>query len=44
MPAPCTPAGEDGRTLFMVVAQWFGPDRVDELIEAKTGQILTVPG
>jgi sugar lactone lactonase YvrE len=33
--------GEDGRTLFMVVARWFGPDRMDELIEAKTGQILT---
>jgi hypothetical protein len=33
--------GEDGRTLFMVVAKWFGPDRIDELIEAKTGQILT---
>ena len=37
----CMLGGEDGRTLFMVVAQWFGPDRMDELIEAKTGQILT---
>jgi sugar lactone lactonase YvrE len=37
----CMLGGEDGRTLFMVVAQWFGPDRIDELIEAKTGQILT---
>ena len=36
----CMLGGEDGRTLFMVVAQWFGPDRMDELIEAKTGQIL----
>ena len=26
--------------LFMVVAKWFGPDRMDELIAAKTGQIL----
>jgi hypothetical protein len=25
----------------MVVAQWFDPDRMDELIEAKTGQMLT---
>jgi hypothetical protein len=33
--------GEDGRTLFMVVQKWFGPDRIDELIEAKTGRILT---
>jgi len=23
----------------MVVAQWFGPDRMDELIEAKTGAL-----
>jgi sugar lactone lactonase YvrE len=37
----CMLGGEDGRTLFMVVARWFGPDRMDELIEAKTGQILT---
>ena len=37
----CMLGGDDGRTLFMVVAQWFGPDRMDELIEAKTGQILT---
>jgi sugar lactone lactonase YvrE len=43
----CTLGGEDGRTPFMVVAQGFGPDRMDELIKAKTGQILaarvTVP-
>ena len=37
----CMLGGEDGRTLFMVVAKWFGPDRMDELIEAKTGQVLT---
>ena len=37
----CMLGGEDGRTLFMVVQKWFGPDRMDELIEAKTGQILT---
>ena len=37
----CMLGGEDGRTLFMVVAKWFGPDRMDEMIEAKTGQILT---
>jgi ribosomal 50S subunit-recycling heat shock protein len=24
----------------MVVAQWFGPEKMDELIAAKTGQIL----
>jgi sugar lactone lactonase YvrE len=37
----CMLGGEDGRTLFMVVAKWFGPDRIDELLQAKTGQILT---
>jgi sugar lactone lactonase YvrE len=37
----CMLGGDDGRTLFMVVAEWFGPDRMDELVEAKTGQILT---
>jgi sugar lactone lactonase YvrE len=37
----CMLGGDDGRTRFMVVAQWFGPDRMDELFEAKTGQILT---
>jgi sugar lactone lactonase YvrE len=37
----CMLGGEDGRTLFMVVAKWFGPDRIGELMEAKTGQILT---
>jgi sugar lactone lactonase YvrE len=33
--------GDDGRMLFMVTAKWFGPDRIDELIQAKTGQIVT---
>jgi sugar lactone lactonase YvrE len=33
--------GDDGRTLFMVVAKWFGPDKMDDLIAARTGKILT---
>lgn len=37
----CMLGGEDGRTLFMIVAKWFGPDRIDELVEGKTGQVLT---
>jgi sugar lactone lactonase YvrE len=37
----CMLGGDDGRTLFMVVAKWFGPDRIEELVQAKTGQILT---
>jgi sugar lactone lactonase YvrE len=36
----CMLGGEDGRTLFMVVAKWFGPDKIDELLQAKTGQVL----
>ena len=36
----CMLGGDDGRTLFMVLAKWFGPDKMDELIEAKTGQVL----
>jgi sugar lactone lactonase YvrE len=35
----CMLGGDDGRTLFMVLAEWFGPDRMEELVEAKTGQI-----
>jgi sugar lactone lactonase YvrE len=37
----CMLGGHDGRTLFMVAQQWFGPTQMDELIKAKTGQILT---
>jgi len=37
----CMLGGDDGATLFMVAAKWFGPDRMDELQQAKTGQILT---
>jgi sugar lactone lactonase YvrE len=33
--------GEDGRTLFMVAQKWFGPGRMDELIRAKTGKVLS---
>jgi sugar lactone lactonase YvrE len=40
-PYACMLGGEDGRTLFLVAQKWFGPDRMDELIRAKTGQILT---
>src|SRR5207302_530322 len=36
----CMLGGEDGRTLFMVVARWFSPHRIDELQRARTGQVL----
>jgi sugar lactone lactonase YvrE len=37
----CMLGDDDGTTLFMVVAKWFGPDRMEGLIQAKTGQIVT---
>ena len=37
----CMLGGDDGRTLFMVAQRWFGPERMAELIQAKTGQIVT---
>jgi sugar lactone lactonase YvrE len=37
----CMLGGADGRTLFMVLARWFGPDRMEELIEARTGQVVS---
>jgi hypothetical protein len=35
--------GEDGRTLFMMVAEWWGTERMGELFRARTGQVLTAP-
>lgn len=40
-PYACMLGGEDGRTLFMVAQRWFGPERMAELIEARTGRIVT---
>jgi sugar lactone lactonase YvrE len=40
-PYACMLGGDDGRTLFMVAQRWFGPDRMDELVAAKSGQIVT---
>jgi sugar lactone lactonase YvrE len=36
----CMLGGDDGRTLFMIAQKWFGPDRMDELIEARTGMVI----
>jgi sugar lactone lactonase YvrE len=36
----CMLGGEDGRTLFMVAQKWFGPEKMGELIAARTGRIL----
>jgi sugar lactone lactonase YvrE len=32
--------GPDRRTLFMLVADWRGPENVDEVVAARTGQVL----
>jgi sugar lactone lactonase YvrE len=34
--------GPDRRTLFMLVANWRGPENVDDTVEARTGQVLVV--
>jgi sugar lactone lactonase YvrE len=37
----CMLGGEDGRTLFMMVAEWLGVERMGELFRSRTGQVLT---
>jgi sugar lactone lactonase YvrE len=32
--------GPDRRTLFMLVADWRGPENVDDVVAARTGQVL----
>lgn len=36
----CMLGGPDGRTLFMLAAEWRGFERVDEAISDRTGQVL----
>src|SRR3954452_3787272 len=40
--------GPDGTTLFMLCAEWRGPDQVDAALAARTGQVVvadvTIPG
>jgi sugar lactone lactonase YvrE len=37
----CMLGGEDGRTLFMMAAEWWGVERMGELFAAHTGQVMT---
>jgi sugar lactone lactonase YvrE len=37
----CMLGGPDGRTLFMLVAEWRGLERMNELFSAHTGRIMT---
>jgi len=38
----CMLGGPDGRTLFILAAQWRGVEQVGETLAARTGQVLTV--
>jgi len=39
----CMLGGEDGRTLFMVAAEWRGMEQAAEVMQEKTGQVLAAP-
>jgi sugar lactone lactonase YvrE len=39
----CMLGGPERRTLFLLAAEWRGPDQVDEALAARTGQVLVVP-
>jgi sugar lactone lactonase YvrE len=41
-PFACMLGGPDGRTLFILAAEWRGAEQVDEGLAARTGQVLTV--
>jgi hypothetical protein len=36
----CTLGGPEGRTLFLLAADWRGTEHVDEAVAARTGQVL----
>ncbi|HEY8218137.1 MAG TPA: SMP-30/gluconolactonase/LRE family protein [Acidimicrobiia bacterium] len=39
-PFACMLGGPDGRTLFVLAAEWRGPEHVDEAITDRTGRVL----
>ena len=41
-PFACMLGGPDGRTLFILAAEWHGIEKVDEALAARTGQVLTI--
>ncbi len=41
-PFACMLGGPDGRTLFILAAEWRGVENVDDALAARTGQVLTV--
>lgn len=38
----CMLGGPDRRTLFMMTADWHGTEGIEEVVEARTGQVLIV--
>jgi sugar lactone lactonase YvrE len=38
----CMLGGEDDRTLFMIATEWRGMDKIPEVAQAHTGQVLTI--
>ena len=34
--------GPDRRTLFMMTAEWLGPDKIDEALARRTGRVLAI--
>jgi sugar lactone lactonase YvrE len=39
----CMLGGEDGKTLFMMAAEWYGAEHMDALLQSRTGRVLTAP-
>jgi sugar lactone lactonase YvrE len=39
----CMLGGGDQRTLFMIVAEWCGMDKIADVAQARTGQVLAMP-
>ena len=39
----CMLGGAGNRTLFMIVAEWRGMDKIEEVAQARTGLVLTMP-
>jgi hypothetical protein len=39
----CALGGPDGNTLFLLVADWLGFERIDEALANRTGKVLQLP-
>ena len=37
----CMLGGEGKRTLYIIAAEWRGMDKIAEVAQARTGQVLT---